>query len=223
MTRFDINLLTDLVKAAIEREGLRPLARKLGISIGVLRSAQEARELSASNLIVLCRAFGLEFYMGQPRNPTVDKVLRINLEGDDFAAIPRFDAQLAAGDGLLNEDQDPIDHLAFSRKWLDSMSIAPSKACLLTVKGNSMEPALRCGDLVMIDKRKRTIRPNRIYAFRDVDGGARIKRLEIVPDVGIVVRSDNPDHPTEYRMGEDMNRISEGIIGEVVWSGHSWK
>ncbi|WP_306152321.1 hypothetical protein [Roseovarius sp. MMSF_3281] len=36
----------------------------------------------------------------------------------------------------------------------------------------------------------------------------------------IVLTSDNPDHPTDIRRGEEMNRMK--VLGEVVWSGHAW-
>lgn len=220
-----MDLILNAITDALEKKGLSAAAAsKLAVGnyalIKNMRSSRsDEKRYNVGALEKLADVLDLEFYFGPPRN--IGPITEI--DGEKFAAIPRFDAQLAAGNGVLNDDQEPIDHLAFSNDWLDRMGIASGDACLLTVKGHSMEPTLHCGDLVMVDKRKRTIRNNRIYAFRDIDGGARIKRLEVIPGEAIIVRSDADGESVQLRQGDDMNRISEGVIGEVVWSGHSWK
>lgn len=147
----------------------------------------------------------------------------LELDKKSFAAIPRYDATLAAGDGVANDTSNAVDHLAFSCDWLDRMGIHQNEACLLAVKGDSMKPALHDGDLVLIDRRKTSIQNGHIYAFNDLDGMSRVKRLTVVAGKAIIIASDNSPTTPEERTGEDMNAISEGIIGEVVWSGHSWK
>ncbi len=122
---------------------------------------------------------------------------------------------------MINLDAPPIDHLAFSKRWLEQNGISAGDSVLINVRGDSMEPSIYDGDLVMIDRRKTHIRSGRIYAVRESDS-LRIKRLELIPDAAIILRSDNPKYPPEHRIGEAMNDISLGVIGEVVWSGHKW-
>ena len=86
-----------------------------------------------------------------------------------------------------------------------------------------MEPSIHDGDLVMVDRHRREVRSGRIYVFNDGDDGLRIKRLELIPDIAVILRSDNPKSKTEHRTGEAMNTIADSIVGEVVWSGHTWK
>jgi phage repressor protein C with HTH and peptisase S24 domain len=145
-----------------------------------------------------------------------------NVVGQDFEAVPRYDVFLAAGDGALNGHDTPVEHLAFAKSWLDKMNILPDMAALLSVKGESMQPTLFDGDLVLVDRNKHTIQNGKIYAFVDGDRGARVKRLRIFGGTAIVVQSDNHDFDDEERTGEDMSSISESIIGEVIWSGHTW-
>ena len=213
--------IQEAVNTALVRKNIsaRRASKAVVGNDGLIRDIRAGTIPSADRLEALFDYLGLEYYFG--KRPETGPITEI--DGERFAAVPRFDAQLAAGDGLLNDDQEPIDYLAFRREWLDRVGIASAQAVLLDVKGNSMEPTLYCGDLVMVDRRKRTIRNNRIYAFRDIDGGARIKRLEVIPGEAIIVRSDADGESVQLRQGEDMNRVSEGIIGEVVWSGHSWK
>jgi SOS-response transcriptional repressor LexA len=166
----------------------------------------------------ICAALGIELYIGPPRE--TGTVYTTQIDREDFAAIPRVDARLAAGAGAMNGDVSLQGALAFRQDWLRERGISPAQACLLTVAGDSMSPTLHDGDLVMIDERRTTVRNRHVYAFVDIDGSARVKRVELVPDQLIILTSDNAAHPTETRTGPDMNRLR--ILGEIVWSAHAW-
>ncbi|MFB9148716.1 S24 family peptidase [Roseovarius ramblicola] len=166
----------------------------------------------------IAEALGLEFYIGPPRE--TGPVYTVELDGADYAPIPRVDARLAAGGGAINDQVERTGALAFRRDWLRERDISPSDACLLKVTGDSMAPTLHDGDLVMIDERRTAIRNRHVYALIDTDGAARVKRLDHVPDQLIILTSDNPAHPVETRASEDMNRVN--ILGEIVWSAHAW-
>ena len=161
---------------------------------------------------------GLELYIGPPREE--GRVYTTEIDGGEFASIPRYDARLAAGGGAFNDESGPVSTLAFRRDWLARSGISPAAARILSVRGDSMHPKLRDGDLVMIDTRRRQIRNRGIYAFVDRDGEARVKRLEQIPGRMILILSDNPACQTELREGPDMDRLQ--LLGEVVWSAHSW-
>lgn len=167
----------------------------------------------------VCDALDLELYIGSPRSDPAPVAL---IKDEPFDTVARFDAQSAAGNGIVNFDGEPIDHLAFSKRWLAQSGINAGASVLINVRGDSMEPSIYDGDLVMLDRRRTAIRSGRIYVFRDPDEGLRVKRLEVIEGAAISLRSDNPKYPPEHRTGEDMNRVSENIIGEVVWSGHTW-
>ncbi len=170
----------------------------------------------------ICDALDLEFYIGRPRStePTSE------IDGERFATVARFEASAAAGDGHINLDDDPVDHLAFSQNWLLQNGIRPDTCFLITVRGDSMAPVISDGDLVMIDRRKTAITSGQVYVFNQPGDGTRIKRLELVPGAALIIRSDNPDqdrYPPEYYIGDDMNHIAASVLGQVIWSGHTWK
>lgn len=167
----------------------------------------------------ICDALGIEFYIGPPRsNPAPVAVVQDQV----FDTVPRYDVQSAAGNGVINLDGKPTDYLAFSKVWLGQNGINAGSCALINVKGDSMEPSIYDGDLVMLDRRKTAVRSGRIYVFRDGDEGLRLKRLDVIPDTAITLRSDNLKYPPEPRIGDAMNDITQNIIGEVVWSGHKW-
>lgn len=217
--------ILETIDEALKRKGLSDAAAsKLAVghpslikNLRMERKGEKRYNLPA--LKRLSEVLDLEFYFGPPRSsPPASETI---IDGKRFDTVPRFDAAGAAGNGRVNFDEPPIDHLAFSRRWLAQQGISAGDCALITVSGDSMEPALYNGDLVMIDQRKTQIRSGRIFAFHDGDE-LRIKRIEVIPDTALILRSDNPKHPPEHRTGEAMNDISQNILGQIVWSGHSW-
>lgn len=171
----------------------------------------------------MCDALGLELYIGPPRE--CGPLTTTEVGGETFAAVARYDARAAAGEGSINFDAPPADHLAFSRGWLEAQDIRASSAVLITVAGDSMAPTLHDGDLVMIDRSRTKLRSGHVYVFNDPENGTRLKRLEILKGAGIVIRSDNHDqeqHPPEFRAGPAADLIVQNLVGEVVWSAHTW-
>lgn len=217
------------IDEALKKKGLSDAAAsKLAVghpslikNLRMPRSGEKRYNLPA--LERLAYILDLELYFGPPRETALAP--EIEVDGNHFATIARHEASAAAGGGVINFDEPPIDHLAFSKTWLSQNGIQPSSCVLINARGRSMEPSIYDGDLVMIDRRKREIQNGRIYVFNDPSDGSRIKRLEVVPGRTIIIRSDNPDqkaYPPEYHTDDSMNAISENIVGAVVWSGHKW-
>lgn len=171
---------------------------------------------SIENLVSLGNVLGLELRFG-PRRET-GPILSLDLDSDDFAAVPRYDAAFSAGPGTDNSDNAPAGAIAFRRDWLARENISPGSSLVVSVKGDSMSPTLCDGDLVLVDRRKTTPTGRRIYALIGPDGEARIKRVERLP-MGLLLQSDNDTTPSELIPAADANRVS--ILGEVVWWGHT--
>ncbi len=87
---------------------------------------------------------------------------------------------------------------------------------ILIAKGDSMDPLIADGDLVMVD-RKRNELSDGVYAF--VYGGmARVKYLRPTLSGDIAVISQNPLHEKELLPRTDLEDFQ--ITGKVVWCGH---
>lgn len=179
-------------------------------------------------LAALSDALGLELYFGLPRE-TVPSI-HDRLEIGDYARIPLHEVDLAAGGGRENGREEVIDHLAFRRDWLKKIGLSPANGRLARVRGDSMEPVLRDGDLVLIDISRRSIpararkpgKPPRADLYAVLDGDvARVKRIEHSSPGRLVLHSDNPLYPPEVRDGSNADDL--GIIGKVMWWGHTVK
>jgi len=138
------------------------------------------------------------------------------LADDEYVFLPLYDARTAAEKAAPSGGENLPDVLAFKNSWIRSnLNADPSDLCLAYVEGESMEPALRPGDLVLLN-RSATIREG-IYAIR-IDDGLFVKRLQRLPGNQIKATSDNPAYgPFTIDLGQVPAGIS--IVGRVVWAG----
>ena len=84
---------------------------------------------------------------------------------------------------------------------------------LMDIFGNSMEPELRDGDNVLIDKSKKEILAGAIYAI-GVDDTVMVKRVEKLP-YKLVLLSENKDYSTIFLQGDEIKNVR--ILGKVIW------
>ncbi|MBF0402221.1 MAG: helix-turn-helix transcriptional regulator [Magnetococcales bacterium] len=136
----------------------------------------------------------------------------------DFAAlftlVPRYAVHASAGPGLEVQSEQIVDHLAFKTEWLRAaMGLEPDKLALITARGDSMEPAIGDGDLLLLDMRElRTLDPS-IYVVR-MDQSLVAKRLQRLTDGRIRIQSDNPLYSSENVYPSEIQ-----ILGRIVWIG----
>ncbi len=134
----------------------------------------------------------------------------------EFVGIPRYDARLAAGAGAFNERAQHLDDIPFTREFLQrklGRNTAEGLA-VLEARGDSMEPTIGDGDLVLVDRRQDEPEDG-IMAFV-LDDTAYVKRIRNIPD-GIEVISDNRVYEP-YRLDQARFEALQ-IIGRVRWIG----
>lgn len=136
----------------------------------------------------------------------------------DFAYIQRLDVRASAGGGAITIHEDTVELLAFQNAWLKERHISPTKARVLTAKGDSMEPTIRDGDILLVDTSITSVRDNAIYIV--VYGGhVLVKRVNLKRDGSLILISDNDRHPPEEVPLEEVPDLH--IAGRVMWFGRS--
>ena len=102
--------------------------------------------------------------------------------------------------------------------WLDiERRPARKDRCLISMEGDSMEPTLRTGDILLVDRRDVTAQREGIYILR-ADNALLVKRLQRFPGHRIKVSSDNPAYqPFELDLKQQTDEFA--IIGRVVGIG----
>lgn len=73
----------------------------------------------------------------------------------DFILVPRYDVKASAGSGSNIQSEQVVDHLAFKRDWVADMDLQHDHLALISAKGDSMEPTIKNGDLLLVDTRPR--------------------------------------------------------------------
>lgn len=217
----------DVIEEALKRKRLSAsAASKLAVGNYALiknmkSDRSEEKRYSYQALKELARVLDLELYFGPPRTPESEPPT-LELDGDEFAAVPRVAVEASAGAGAFNDEPEVVGKLAFRQDWLRKIGVKPDKAMLITVTGESMMPDLEPGDLALIDQDKAEWEHNRVFALVDLDGAVRIKRILLDGKKGLVLVSDNAaENPPELRLKGDANRVRP--LGRVVWSGHTWE
>lgn len=214
--------ILEAIEEALKKKKLSAAAAsKLAVGHpALIKNFKMAREgekrYNVSALQKLAPVLGLEFYFGPPRDTAPELVTTIASES--FTPITVYTAEASAGPGLLNPEEDQLGKLAFRRTWLTQIGLNPKKASILRVKGDSMEPTIRDGAIVLVDEQKTKPEKNHIYAFIE-DGELRIKRLDVIEGKALTISSDNKKHLPEVRLNADMNKLR--ILGRVVWTGYN--
>lgn len=142
-----------------------------------------------------------------------------------YEYLPLYDVQAAAGHGSLVEREDISDFLAFKSAWIRrELGADPKDLYLISVEGDSMEPALRPGDVILVDRRQAQAVPKDGIYVLQMEGSLLVKRLQNMPGGKIRVTSDNPSYsPFDLdKRWVDEHQVesgTSGIIGRVVWAG----
>lgn len=142
-----------------------------------------------------------------------------NQLGSDFVLVPRYNIEAAAGAGALHDLERITEVMAFREDWVRrTLRVDPKQLALISATGESMEPTIRPGDLILVDTAVREVQQDGIYVI--VMGNyVMCKRIQRLFAAGLVVKSDNPAYE-EIRIGPD--ETEELIIaGRVVWIGRT--
>lgn len=132
---------------------------------------------------------------------------------EDLVRIPRYDVQLAAGAGAWNEGKRLIEDVPLPVTVLEQLfgRRTANGLAFLTARGDSMQPTICDGGLVLIDQSE-TAPFDDVFAFV-LGGEARVKRLRRMTD-GLMLISDNSDYPPERVQGEELSKL--WLIGHVL-------
>jgi hypothetical protein len=130
----------------------------------------------------------------------------------EWVDVPRLDLGASAGPGALAREEFPLGHLRFSARWLKAQALDPTMLTAIEVQGDSMEPTLRDGDEILVDRGEQRFRAG-VHVIR-LDDVLLVKRLAPGPGGTIEVISDNAAYGRTVRPRGDVE-----VIGRVVWKG----
>jgi phage repressor protein C with HTH and peptisase S24 domain len=200
----------------------RDAARLSGLPYGTLQGYIRGGELKLSNAASLARATGVRLeWLANGLGPMLadqsGEVATISAAATPpgHVLLPLLEARAAAGNhGGLRSDH-LVDFIAFSESFLkQTLRRAPQNLALLTASGDSMDPTIRDGDVLLVDTSARDIQSSRVYVL-SVSGALLVKRIQVRLDGSLIVKSDNAAYDAEVLRAEDAGTLR--ILGQVVW------
>ena len=169
------------------------------------------RKLEENDRKALARFFGVDERElgGSDTARTSDYVGK--RKAAEWVSIPRLALGASAGPGALAAAETPVGHMQFATRWLRRNDLDPAMLSVIEVEGDSMDPTLRDGDEILVDRTPRPLRAG-IHVLR-LDDALLVKRLEPAGE-RLRLISDNHAYPAIER---DANQVE--IVGRVVWKG----
>jgi phage repressor protein C with HTH and peptisase S24 domain len=198
--------LTEL--AAARNASLAALSRMIGRNSSYLQQfvtkgsprklEEEDRRKLADFLAVAESELGAPEDRGEPRGEFVD--------------IPRLPLEASAGPGAAEAQEIPFDSFRFSRRWLREQGLEANQLSAIRVMGDSMDPLLRDGDEILVDRTPRAFREG-VHVVR-LGEALHVKLLQAVPPGRLRLISKNTAYePVEVAMAD------VDVVGRVVWKG----
>jgi phage repressor protein C with HTH and peptisase S24 domain len=130
----------------------------------------------------------------------------------DWVDVPRLPLEASAGPGAMGAAEVPFDAFRFSHRWLREQGLEPALLSSIRVMGDSMEPLLRDGDEILVDRTPRAFREG-VHVVR-LGEALHVKLLQAVPPDRLRLISKNP----AYEMVE-VGMSDVDVVGRVVWKG----
>jgi phage repressor protein C with HTH and peptisase S24 domain len=138
--------------------------------------------------------------------------------GSHFLVLPKRPEAAAAGTSTP-EPPSPIasEYIAFQHEWLHSVfRIEPENLTMEVAAGQSMQPTIHDGDLLLIDTTDRGFRNFGIYVL-EIAGVRVVKRVQAKFDGSLILISDNTSYQVDVVPPARTGEVT--VIGRVVWSG----
>ena len=222
--------LTDRLKIVLAQIGqLNRAAELTGYSAEQVAKWRDGKsQPKLEPMAILCEAAGMSLdWLATGRGlavairdePAAAGLSRLELaqadDGSGTVYIPLSNAVASAGLGIANDDEEETRRLPFSLSLLRKHGVAFENARFLTARGDSMEPTIADGSIVLIDISRRELVGTGIFVLV-VDDALLIKRVS--PGLtSIRLMSDNKTYPDEVVGRHEIDRVN--VVGKVFWIG----
>jgi len=136
---------------------------------------------------------------------------------DGYVQIPYYEVKTSS-DGTLLKSDLLGDFLLFKKDWIRNVLKANAENLgLITVMGDSMEPTLFAGDIVMVDLNSKVLGINGIYVLI-VRGMLQVSRIQRrIQSDAVVIMPDNSLYDSETLSTGQAELLK--VVGRVIWYG----
>jgi SOS-response transcriptional repressor LexA len=137
-------------------------------------------------------------------------------EADRYVPIPQYDIAASAGMGAYVDDIAEVEMVMVDKHWLeDQLKVHPKEVSLIFARGDSMEPTINNGDVLLVSNKQQPIQEG-IFIIRS-DSLLQVKRIQRQTGGKIRVTSDNPAYePFSVNLADE--NLDFQIVGKVIWN-----
>jgi phage repressor protein C with HTH and peptisase S24 domain len=194
----DLSSFPTRLKQAMGDSSIRGFARECGFSDTVLRQYLNGQS--------------------EPTRPALLAIARTAQVSLEWLAVGEVNSS-----GRGSSEYVYKEPLAFSADWLkDQFPDSYDHLLLAQVPDESMEPTLKCRDLILVDTQDRDFETiNHGIFLLQLDSRILVKRLQYIANKTLRLLSDNSRYES---FSIDYKSKSSGlsVMGRVVWSGHKF-
>lgn len=212
-----------------ERGRLRELAQQNGASLASLSSMlgrnpsylqqfitkRSPRKLEEQDRRKLAEFFGVEeTELGGVAAEAQENSYAFSRKGarSEWVDVARLDISASAGPGAVHSREEAFDAFRFSKAWLREQGLEAAQLSAITVEGDSMEPLLRDGDDILVDRAPKPFRDG-VHVVR-LGETLMVKRVASTGAGRLSLLSQNLAYPPVDVAADEVE-----IIGRVVWKG----
>ena len=136
---------------------------------------------------------------------------------DEYALVPDYDIRASAGDGAIFDSENILDSLAFRRQWLRLVTNAPlDQMAVIQAHGDSMEPTIRSGDHLLVDRTDTNPRRAGHLRHRLVRGRSTSSASPSITRPGA---SQSQATIRSIHTNQGVSPDDLAVLGRVIWIG----
>ena len=176
------------------------VANYIGLSQGSYSCWEKGRvKIDSMSLSRLATLFGVttDYLLGVDSTPVNQNGVRVPVLGDVAAGIP------------IEAITDIVDY-----EEIDAAMASTGEFFALRIKGASMEPRMREGDVVIVRKQDTAETGDTVVVLVNGDS-ATVKKIKYGSD-GISLIPTNPSYDVQFYSAADVERLPVRVIGRVV-------
>ncbi len=214
----EVNIIGQRLKAEMKKRGISSarLAIDAGVKTSFIYDVISGKSANPSTVKLARVADSLGISLKSLVETAEPGALSLPLgPHGEFVTVPRLSVDSARPQTTVVAAHEAEEPYAFRKSWVSShLAVQPECLRLFVITGDSMEPALAHGDVVLVNIGSTHPSPPGIFIIYDGYGLAA-KRLELLthlPEPRIRVISDNPQYTSYEKSVEDIS-----IIGRLVW------
>ena len=210
----DENTVSNRIRKLIGESSERDFAQKIGITQSSLSAVLSGSRPSIDKVVTIADATGVNLtWLATGRGPIYEG----NLPDAKYFLIPLHQAFLSDKNKSDEKQVSVTEHIPFLRSYIKHCLNRDAIKGLMMIyaRGDSMEPTIKSGDLLMIDTNMTDVASGIFVST--IDGVISISRLN--PEERAVRVSYDNSHIYGSHLVNIEHISSLNILGAVVWAG----